>query len=116
MLRFAADENFNADIIRGVLRRQPDISIVRVQDAGLSGADDAVVLEWAAHDGRVLVTHDAATMTKHAFDRVRGSLSMPGVFEVSLGVPIGRAIDDLVLIAVCSMDGEWEGQIRYLPL
>ena len=115
MLRLAADENFNADIVRGVLRRKPDIAIVRVQDVGLSGAADAAVLEWAANEGRVLVTHDAATMTRHAFDRVRRSLPMPGVFEVSPG-PIGCAIDDLVLIAECSIEGKWEGQVRYLPL
>ena len=36
MLRLAADENFNADIVRGLLWRLPDLDIVRVQDAGLS--------------------------------------------------------------------------------
>ena len=41
---------------------------------------------------------------------------MPGVFEVSPRVPIGHAIDDLLLIVECSLDGEWEGQVRYLPL
>jgi hypothetical protein len=41
---------------------------------------------------------------------------MPGVFEVSRAVPIGRAIDDLLLIAEASFEGEWEGQVRYLPL
>ena len=75
-----------------------------------------MVLEWAASEGRVLVTHDAATMTKYALDRVRRSLSMPGVFEVSPTVPVALAIDDLVLIAACSVEGEWEGQVRYLPL
>ena len=40
MLRLAADENFNNDIVRGLLRRKPDSDIVRVQDADLSGADD----------------------------------------------------------------------------
>jgi hypothetical protein len=40
MLRLAADENFNADVVRGLLRRFPNLDIVRVQDAGLSGADD----------------------------------------------------------------------------
>jgi hypothetical protein len=39
MLRLAADENFNNDIVRGVLRRNPAVDIVRVQDAGLSEAD-----------------------------------------------------------------------------
>jgi hypothetical protein len=36
MLRFAADENFNNDIVRGVRRRNPGVDIVRVQDDGLS--------------------------------------------------------------------------------
>ena len=116
MIRFAADENFNGDIVRGLLRRRPDTAIVRIQDVGLSRAADVVVLEWAANEGRVLITHDAATMTKHALGRVRRALPMPGVFEVGPSVPIGRVIDDLVLIAECSIEGEWEGQVRYLPL
>jgi len=116
VLRLAADENFNSDIVRGLVRRKPDLDIFRVQDAGLSGADDAAVLEWAANEGRVLVTHDAATLTRHAYDRVRAARRMPGVFEVSPRVPIGHAIDDLLLIVECSLDGEWEGQVRYLPL
>ena len=41
---------------------------------------------------------------------------MPGVFEVSREVSIGRAIEDTLILAECSLDGEWEGQIRYLPL
>jgi len=36
MLALAADENFNNDIVRGALRRKPDLDFVRVQDAGLS--------------------------------------------------------------------------------
>jgi predicted nuclease of predicted toxin-antitoxin system len=60
MLRLAADENFNADIVRGLLRRLPDLDIVRVQDAGLSGADDTAVLEWAAREGRIVLTHDVS--------------------------------------------------------
>jgi len=31
-------------------------------------------------------------------------------------VPIATAIEDLLLIAECSLPGEWEGQVRYLPL
>jgi hypothetical protein len=46
----AADEDFNNVILkslRGAQRRNADLDIVRVQDvAGLSGADDATVLEW----------------------------------------------------------------------
>ena len=116
MLRFVADENFNNDIVRGMLRRAPELDIVRVQDVELSGADDPTVLEWAAHTGRILLTHDVKTITQYAYERVRAGLPMPGVFEVSRAVQISVAIDDLVLLAECSLDGEWDGQIRYLPL
>jgi hypothetical protein len=116
MLRFAADENFNNDIVRGVRRRNPHVDIVRVQDAGLSGADDPAVLEWAAQAGRVLLTHDVATMTRYAYERVHKGLPMPGVFEVTRKVPIRVAIEELLLIAECSLEDEWQGQLRYLPL
>jgi hypothetical protein len=116
MLRFVADENFNNDIVRGMLRRAPDLNIVRVQDVELSGADDPTVLDWAARTGRILLTHDVKTITHYAYERVRAGLPMPGVFEVSRTVPISVTIDDLVLLAECSLDGEWDGQVRYLPL
>ena len=116
MLRLAADENFNGDIVRGLLRRNPKLDIVRVQDVGLSGADDRSVLQWAADQGRIVVTHDVSTLAKHAFERITTSLPMPGVFEVKSVAPVGEAIDDLILLAECSFDGEWEGQVRFLPL
>ncbi|BAZ51876.1 hypothetical protein NIES4103_45350 [Nostoc sp. NIES-4103] len=116
MLRFVADENFNNNIIRGLLRRQPELDIVRIQDVGLSGTDDPQVLEWAAQEGRVLLTHDVATITHYATERIEAGLPMPGVFEVSSNLPIGSTIEDILLLAECSLDGEWEGQIRYLPL
>jgi hypothetical protein len=116
MLRLLADENFNNQIFRGVLRRRPDVNIVRVQDVGLSETDDRVILEWAAQQGRILLTHDVETMTRYAYDRVRAGLAMSGVFEISRNVPVGLAIEEILLIAEGSFDGEWEGQVQYLPL
>jgi hypothetical protein len=111
-----ADENFNGNIVRGLLRRYPQLDIVRIQDAGLSGADDPTVLAWAAEQERILLTHDVATITRYAYERVQRGEAMPGVFEAAPSVPVGQAIEDLLLIAECSMPGEWEGQVRYLPL
>ena len=37
MVALAADENFNHDILRGLLRRKPDLDMLRVQHASLSG-------------------------------------------------------------------------------
>ncbi|HKB01180.1 MAG TPA: DUF5615 family PIN-like protein [Gemmataceae bacterium] len=116
MVSFLADENFNEDVVRGVLRRNAEVDIVRIRDIGLSGAADPEVLERAATDGRVLLTHDVSTMTHYAYDRVARGLPMPGVFEVGRHVPLGTAIDDILIIAECSLANEWEGQVRYLPL
>jgi hypothetical protein len=56
MVRWLADENLNKDIVRGLLRRRPNLDIVKVQDAGLSGMDDSSLLVWAAGQDRVLIT------------------------------------------------------------
>lgn len=65
---------------------------------------------------RVLLTHDVSTMTRFAYDRVREREPMPGVFEVSRKVSLAVAIDEILLLTECSDPGEWEGQVRYLPL
>lgn len=116
MIRLAADENFDGRILKGLLARATTLDVVRVQDAGLAGADDPTVLEWAAHEGRVLLTHDARTIINYAYERVQAGLPMPGVVEVSLRLPIGRAVDDLLILAEASSEGEWEGQVQYVPL
>jgi uncharacterized protein DUF5615 len=115
-LRFLVDEDFDNDILRGMLRQLPTLDIVQAQDVGLSGTPDPIVLERAAQEGRVLLTHDVSTMTAHAYARVTGGLPMPGVFAVSQLAPISQVIEDLMLLAECSLPGEWEGQVRYVPL
>ena len=116
MIRLATDEDFNNRILRGLLRRSSNLNIVRVQDAGLAGHSDAEVLDWAAREGRVLFTHDVTTMKRYVDQRVADGLPMSGVFEVSQHTPIAAAIEDILLIAECSIEGEWEGQINFLPL
>jgi len=116
MVKLAADENFNNDILRALLRRNPDLDIVRIQDVDLSGASDPAVLEWAAQEQRVLLTHDVSTITRYAYERVKKRQPMPGVFEVPGNLPTREAVDDLLLLAECSETGEWEGEVRYLPL
>ncbi|MBI5183730.1 MAG: DUF5615 family PIN-like protein, partial [Nitrospinae bacterium] len=71
MAPFVADENFNNNIIRGVLRREPELDIVHIQNVGLSGANDLSVLEWAAQEGRIILTHDVNTITRYAYERIR---------------------------------------------
>jgi len=73
-------------------------------------------LEWCGREERVLVTHDVRTIIGFAKDCVTQHESMPGIVVVAQTLPIGQAIDDLVLLADCSREGEWEGQVIYFPL
>ncbi len=114
MLLFLSDEDFNRRIVRGLRRRLPRLDIVRVQDSGLITRPDTEILESAANENRVVLTHDVTTMSKHAFDHANQGLMMPGVIEVSQDVPIGEAIEELVLIAECSLENEWHNQVIYL--
>jgi hypothetical protein len=116
MLSLLADENLNSAILRGLIRLKADLDIVRVQDVGLSATDDPLILEWAAKQDRVLLTHDVSTITKYAYERVRTDKYMPGVIEVSRKVPLGMAIEEILFIAEVCEQGELEGQIIYLPL
>ena len=115
-MRLAADENFNAQIVTGLRRRKPWLDIVRVQDAGLEGADDPTVLDWAAREGRILITHDIATMSRYAYERVLAGLPMPGVFKIHPFVPTSQVIEELLLLIEASEEEEWEGQVVYIPL
>ena len=83
---------------------------------GLCGASDQIVLDWAAREGRILLTHEVTTMTHYANERVQAGLPMPGVFTVPKTVAIGRAIEELIILVECSLDDEWTDQVRYVPL
>jgi predicted nuclease of predicted toxin-antitoxin system len=64
-LRFPADENLNAKIIAGLLRREPAIDFRTARAAGLRALSDPDVLAIAALEGRILVSHDRETMPDH---------------------------------------------------
>jgi predicted nuclease of predicted toxin-antitoxin system len=116
VLRLVSDENFNADILRGLYRRRPDLDVVRVQDVGLSATPDPDVLAWAAAEGRILLTHDRETIPNFAYDRVRAGEPMPGVFLVTNLMPVGQAIDEMLLAVECLTPEECNDLVRFFPL
>jgi hypothetical protein len=104
MLRLLTDENFNGDIVRGLLLREPRLDLVRVQDIGLSAADDPEVLAWAAENERIVLTHDRATMPDYAYERVAAAEKMAGVFILNDRLPVGEAIDEILLMVAGRME------------
>ena len=116
MLRLLADENFNGDIVRGLSFRQPNLDLIRVQETAAAGADDADVLNWAAKNNRIVLTHDTKTLPSHAYRRTVTGQPMPGVFVLDDRFPVGSAIQEIMLLIACSKQSEWNGRVVYLPL
>lgn len=116
MLRLLSDENFNGDIVRGLFLRQPTLDLLRVQDVGLRKVDDPAILDWAASNGRILLTHDRATMPDFAYERLSQGQQMSGLFVINDRMPVRQVIDELLLLNDCSEQDEWKGIVLYLPL
>ena len=64
----------------------------------------------------VLLTHDRKTIPSFAYARVAAGLPMPGVFLVSNDMPIGQAIDELLIAVHCLSADECKNLVRYFPM
>lgn len=115
-LKFLADENFGSVILRGLLRRNPELNLIRVQDHGLANTDDPAILEWAATHNRIILTHDLRTMPDFAYERIARQQKMPGLIAMRQDIHIGTAINDILLISECMTAEELENGVLRLPL
>lgn len=117
--RFLCDANFNLHIVAGLRRQRPAMDIVTAKQANLLQAPDPDVLLYAMAQNRILLTHDRKTMPSH-FDDLLRTLSTtehsPGVMTVEQLLPIGTAIDAILVVWECSTHDEWRDQFVYLPL
>jgi predicted nuclease of predicted toxin-antitoxin system len=82
----------------------------------LRGKSDAEVLNFAAAEGRVLVTHDIRTLPRHFADLLERGGHSPGVILVPQSTPVSVAIESLVLIWAVTEPGEWADRIAKIPL
>ena len=97
MIAFLVDQNFNEKILDGLTRHDPTLEFTHVRNVDLAAAPDPKILEWAAEQELVLLTHDRKTIPLFAYARVSADLPMLGVFLVDDQMPIGQAIDELLL-------------------
>jgi predicted nuclease of predicted toxin-antitoxin system len=116
VIRLLVDQNVNEHIVDGLARRDPGLDMVHVRDVGLAAAPDPTILEWAATQDRVLLTHDRRTIPPFAYARVAAGQPMPGVFLVSDDMPTGQAIDEILLAVHCLTPDECKDIVKYFPL
>ena len=114
-VRFLADEDLDADIIAGLRSREPAIDILDVKSTGLRGTKDPDLLEIAAQQDRILITHDRRTMTRHVPERLAAGKRSPGLFIVPQRSPIGAIVESLLLVWPASRAEEWHNRVEYLP-
>lgn len=110
-VRFQADADFNHIIVAAVLRQFPEVDFRTAHSAGLTGLSNTEVLALAAHEGRVLVTHDQSTMPKHFAEFIRQSPSA-GVIIVPQRLAVRDAVEDLVLVWAATQAEEWVNRTR----
>lgn len=116
MLRLLADENFNGIVFRELHRQMPGLDLVRAQDVGLEDVADPVILDWAATEGRILLTHDKKTIPRHVYERVKQGLPVAGVMELLAPYTVAQAVEDILIVATSLQPAEVRNQIVYLPL
>lgn len=116
MIKLATDENFDGDILRGLLRREPDLDVIRVQDANLAETLDSIILAWAAAEERALLTHDRDSIPNFAYERVHAGEPMPGIFLVNDRMSKGQAIEELFVALYCLSPEECKDRVTYFPL
>jgi hypothetical protein len=115
MLSVLADENFSHRILRGIRLRAGELDVLVAQNVGLGGRKDAALLECAAERRRIVLTHDRETIPKYAYDRVRALQLMPGVIVVSDTMPIGDAVEALMIYLECGEAEDFENLVTFLP-
>jgi hypothetical protein len=113
-ISFQSDADFNEDILKGVLRREPLVDFRTAAEAGLRSLTDLEVLTLAARERRLLVSHDRRTMP-HAFAEFVRTNNSPGVLIVSQKTDLLSAIDALLLIWMVSEAEEWTNQMGAVP-
>ena len=114
MLCLLGDEDLRGAIVSGLLLHFPAIDLIRVQDVGLTGTPDPIILEYAASQNRVIVTHDRNTMTAHARDRMAQGLRMTGLIVLDQFINLNKAIQEVGTLAEAGDSGDFDGQILFL--
>jgi predicted nuclease of predicted toxin-antitoxin system len=114
--RFLADNDLNDAIVVGVRRREPTAEFSRLRDLGLATRSDPEVLDFAAHENWIVVSHDVNTLREAANTRLMAGLPMAGLLLAHQRTPVSAVIESLVLIWTASEAEEWADQVEFLPL
>lgn len=115
MLKLLLDQDFDHRIIRELIKRIPDLDFTTALELGLSRSHDRSLLLAAAEKGRILLSHDEASMPGHYFDLLNRGEQLEGAIIVPRRLALRNAIDELELVIQCTRQEEWTNIYKVLP-
>ena len=118
MRRFLIDENISPEYRTQLLNHEPSLTVLAVGDEGapVRSTPDPEILVWCEQNQFSLITNNRKSMPRHLLDHLSAGHHVPGIFTINLEVPMGKIIDELILIAGASGEDEYIDQITYIPL
>ena len=118
MRRFLIDENISPEYRTQLLRHEPSLTVLVIGDEGAPARStlDPDILEWCEQNQFSLITNNRESMPQHLSDYRKKRSHVPAIFTINLAVPMGKIIEELLLIAGASDEDEYINEIKYLPL
>ncbi len=117
MLKYLLDEHVSHAYRQQLLRREPSLAVCIIGDPGAPprGALDPELLLWCEREDFVIVTNNRSTMPGHLADYLAQGRHMPGIFILNPSMSFGDTIEELLLLATASIEGEFHDKITFLP-
>ncbi|MDY7015879.1 MAG: DUF5615 family PIN-like protein [Cyanobacteriota bacterium] len=117
-LKYLIDENVTPIYTTQLRRKRPDIVVWAVGEIGTPPKStlDPEILVWCEERSFILVTNNRRSMPVHLADHLMKGGHIPGIFILNPDLSIGQNIEELILIADCSFEDEYQDQIIHLPL
>ena len=77
---------------------------------------DPEILCWCEENNFLLVTNNRASMPVHLADHIANGRHVPGIFILNSNLSIGDNLEELIIIAECYFEDEYQDTIEFLPL
>lgn len=117
-LRYLLDENINPVYKVQLVRHEASLVVRAVGEVGAppKGTLDPEILKWCDAYAFVLVTNNRKSMPGHLNEHLQAGGHVPGILILNPEMPMGDAIEALILIAQASLAEEYQDRISFLPV
>ena len=117
MIRYLLDEHIPPYYRTEMLRREPSLKIWRIGEpnAPAIGTLDPELLRWCEENQFILVTNNRRSIPGHLAEHLAAGRHIPGIMATRRFANVGDVIEQLVIVAMASYEGEHKDLIRFIP-